>query len=187
LGSRLPTAAPILKRRLLVPLTKAVKRLLSDPPETTTRASGSGHAAERIDLNVAEATWRMSLATRVLLCAIDHDGVRESRRRNFETLLCRLAPGARIVPFKTTLPKGCCPWFFPIMVQKDAADVKQFLVTQQIGHFRVWIIRHEHVPLHRFPFEASLKQTMFALPVHQDLREDQMTVIADALNRWNHR
>jgi dTDP-4-amino-4,6-dideoxygalactose transaminase len=88
------------------------------------------------------------------------------------------------MPLLGDLRPGCCPLFFPVRAC-DAGDLSRFLAANGVDSFRFWSRCHKAMPLEMFPLETALKSEVIALPIHQDLDEEDMAYIADLLNRWN--
>jgi hypothetical protein len=89
-----------------------------------------------------------------------------------------------VSPLVPELPSGACPSWFPVRVD-DAEPLHRFLGGHGVDCLRFWSFFHRALPKERFPFEAALKRSVLALPVHQDLGEEDMAHLASLLDRWN--
>jgi dTDP-4-amino-4,6-dideoxygalactose transaminase len=135
-------------------------------------------------LDTDKASWRMSSLGRLVLRHTDHDAVRDARRRNFAFIAERFEAGKRARPLLGNLPEGVCPWQYPVRAE-DPIGLLQHLWGAGIESEIFWEFTHPAVPMAEFAFENDLKRHCIDIPVHQSLDEDDMAVIAQALNDWN--
>ncbi len=87
-----------------------------------------------------------------------------------------------IRPLLPELPEGCCPLYFPVVVQNPAA-IKEYLADQDIECFNWWQHLHEAVDWAQFPVAERLKRSVIALPVHQNLSKVQIEYAAKCLQQ----
>jgi len=133
----------------------------------------------------------MSTSASSVMSKANPSSVRSIRRRNYAVWTQAVAaiaanPGSReessIRPLLPKLPPGCCPLYFPVVVN-NPASVKQFLQQHDIECFNWWQHKHEAVNWERYPVAAQLKRCVVALPVHQKLTEAQILRAAKCLEQ----
>ena len=139
---------------------------------------------EKNALDIDRASWRMSSISRYLLRHTEHDTIRDIRRRNFTLLSERFEGGRLVRPLFSQLPPGCSPMMFPVWVEEPLALLRH-LFKAGIESDIFWEFTHPAVSMEPFAFEDDLKKRCIEIPVHQCLDEDDMAVIAGALNSWN--
>lgn len=127
--------------------------------------------------------WRISVAARLMTRASLARDIPDIRRSNYATLLARIENGSGLRVLLPKLPGGCSPLMFPVVVD-DARDLLRNLAATDIRAKHFWSFSHPQVPMENFLFEARLKRNTVALPVHQDLDEDDMIRIAEAVRAW---
>lgn len=123
--------------------------------------------------------WGISPASINLVKNTDLAKVKETRRRNFSHFLerllsseCREEIG---FPFES-LPDGVCPLFFPLLVEGDGTReyLYQSLKQEGITSHPWWPDFHPAVPWKEFPDAVSLKERLFGIPIHQDIRFEHL-------------
>jgi len=124
--------------------------------------------------------WMMSSFSKDLLSRTNHEGVVTRRRENFLYLLKRLRSNESMYPLYNTLPDGVCPWAFPLIVRERDRVYKQ-MNECGIGVFRFWWWKHPLIPQEENPEATSLRTNLLALPIHQDLSEKELSVLATTL------
>jgi dTDP-4-amino-4,6-dideoxygalactose transaminase len=185
LASRLPRATALFKKRASDPVVAALKSLLGAARAPASSPAGAEREEKRLmELKAERVSWRMSRVSRLLFRRLARPEVREIRRRNFEDLGRRLLDRGAVVPLLPGLPPGCCPLFFPVVVE-DPVGLQRHLAAHGVGTKHFWSFFHPAIPMERFPFESRLKRTVVVLPVHQDLGEDEVAYLADRVNAWN--
>jgi CelD/BcsL family acetyltransferase involved in cellulose biosynthesis len=98
------------------------------------------------------------------------------RRLNYEVLLEAFRD--RAPPAFSTVPEGASPLVFPLEAEIDG-DVADRLAQRGIDARPFWPVLHPSVPHAAFPGAAAWRRRFLALPVHQELRfEDLQRVIA---------
>jgi dTDP-4-amino-4,6-dideoxygalactose transaminase len=141
---------------------------------------------DSIDFRLERANWGMSWISRILLEHQRHERIRDIRVRNYELLLNNLVINDRIKPIVSNLPKGCCPWLFPV-ITSETDSLQKFLKSNGVMGCRVWPYFHDTLPQKSFPYESMLKRDTFVLPVHQDINEDEVLYLAKVVNEWSSR
>jgi dTDP-4-amino-4,6-dideoxygalactose transaminase len=103
--------------------------------------------------------------------------ISDRRRSNYRFLLERL--GHRVpVPF-APLPDGACPFAFPIEADEPGRAVSD-LEARGVMALQLWKHPHPALAVADFPRSARLRETVIALPVHQELSPANLRQIADA-------
>lgn len=124
--------------------------------------------------------WKMSSFSKNLLSRTNNVGVVTRRRENFLYLLEQLASHESMYPLFNALPEGVCPYFFPLIV-RERDKVYQQMNECGIEVFRFWWWKHPLVPEEENSEATSLRQNLLALPIHQDLTEKELSVVATTL------
>ncbi len=78
------------------------------------------------------------------------------------------------------LPDECCPLYFPLIVN-NPAEIVEALKLADIESFNWWQHMHDAVDWDQFPVARKMKQTIIALPVHQNLGSAQIIRIANCV------
>ena len=183
IAARYPGAAAAVTQKIGRALSAKAKALVYRSSES----SGSEDSEEALRRTMAlereRVLWSMSAIARRLFAGTSHDAVRDRRIRNFEAFAADFHPGRHVSALFPKLPPGTCPLFFPVRVS-DSAALYRYLRDHGVSVWRFWTVFHEVVPRERFPFESSLKGSVLALPIHQDLDENDMSTLASLVNRW---
>jgi dTDP-4-amino-4,6-dideoxygalactose transaminase len=119
-----------------------------------------------------------SATTDLLLRRLPYDAAREARAANYAFLLERLK---RFVPEGFAhLPEGASPFAFPILSDRKEVMLDR-LSRDGIAAIDLWSIPHPRLPVEDFPRAAALRQSVIALPVHQELGAPELERIVDAV------
>jgi dTDP-4-amino-4,6-dideoxygalactose transaminase len=120
-----------------------------------------------------------SSITQWLLARVLDAGIAERRRDNYRFLLDTLGPA---VPFPfASLPNGASPFAFPIKA-KDAARLATSLEMRGVKALLLWKNPHPSLRESEFPLAQTLRRSIVALPVHQELTRADMRWIADCVH-----
>lgn len=104
-------------------------------------------------------------------------GIAARRRANYRILLDDLG---HLVPRPfDALPEGASPFVFPIAT-RDKARVVQELTGKGLRVLDFWSVAHPSLPAAAFPDAARRRNTTVGLPVHQELRPQDLDAIVDA-------
>jgi len=141
---------------------------------------------EEMQMKIKQASWRMSSVARLLAHHADHSSVIETRRRNFQLLDEALRDRNGNRPLLRKLPRGCCPWLYPLW-EEDPEGIVRFLAARGVGSFRFWLADHPAIPMAEFSFERKLKRHVVVLPLHQGLSQTTITEVAALVNAWRSR
>jgi hypothetical protein len=118
-----------------------------------------------------------SSATQFLLPRVIDDGAAARRRLHYQLLLDELA--AYVPPPFNHVPDGASPFAFPIMVeQKEMVLVE--LARAGIIALNFWSVGHPALAAIQYPGTMARRSRTIGLPVHQELRLEDVEHIAKA-------
>lgn len=176
-----------IKRYGTDPLTAAIKRLrkakLSAGTSPTNAPADDANYRHIVALREESIQWRMSRLARALLPHFDYGEIIRHRRDNFLYLAEHFPDSAALRPLFAALPQNTCPLFFPVRCAEPRA-LQQHLAAARIESKWFWSFVHPTLRQEDFPEESRLKQTVVALPIHQDLAEDDLDRILATLRDW---
>jgi len=134
----------------------------------------------------------MSKFSAGLLSRANSEQIVQARRRHYlewldevkrlRTSTAGQSAAAGIRPLLDYLPSGCCPLYFPVLVESPA-KVTKFLAQHDIEAFNWWQYKHEAVDWSEFPMASKLKRSVVALPVHQKLPAGSVQRMAECLQQ----
>ena len=127
------------------------------------------------DFDLGEPGTSLSRATTYLLRRIVTPDAAAKRRRNYQLLLERL-PGRVAAPFDR-LPDGAAPFVFPLDTSDKEALLRP-LAAQGIHAFDFWSVAHPSLAVASFPAVEERRRRTVGLPVHQELRPQDVERIA---------
>ncbi|MHC2991999.1 hypothetical protein OB13_10515 [Pontibacter sp. HJ8] len=126
------------------------------------------------DPSTPPATISMHLLPKLL-----DESTADRRRENYRFLLKHLGdmvPG----PF-ASLPEGACPFAFPI----EVSHAREFLLrlrSRGVVGLLFWLNPHPSLPVADFPRSRELREGVVALPVHQELTQNDLKQIVSAVH-----
>jgi perosamine synthetase len=135
-----------------------------------------------VGFDTEHASFAMSTWSKHLLGHLDYASIRPQRRRNF-TMLAEQLAASGIAPWLDLEP-GVCPLFYPLLV-KDKPAAARVLRTRGVMATELW---NEGDPLsacHEGAGANFLRRHVLELPIHQDIREDQIRYIARQVTDLN--
>ena len=97
-----------------------------------------------------------------------------ARRTNYRRLLNAL--GEHVSPPFDELPAGASPFCFPVETERKA-EVLARLQRAHIAAIDFWSMPHASLPVDRFPQAARRRARTIGLPVHQELRAEDVARI----------
>lgn len=109
----------------------------------------------------------------------DFNEVYIKRRHNFEFILDKIHSVKNVRPIFDHLPRGVCPWGFPILI-KSRNKVHRYFRKRGIILPIHWILP-SIIPLDKFPISRFLQEHIITLPVHQGLSLDKLALILETL------
>ena len=124
-----------------------------------------------------------ALCERIVMSS-DWQAIVSSRRRNYELLNAALEENSLLHKLIPALPKGVCPWAYPVVLH-DRARFEHQLRDRGVPLFTFGEILH---PLLQSADESArrdaedLSQRLLALPVHQNLSAQDVTHYAQIIN-----
>jgi len=129
------------------------------------------------DFDPAWLDKRASWTARSLLRLLPAARIVARRRRNYARLEAALAglPGCR--PLFARLPEGCCPWLFPLLVD-DPEPAFARLCAARVPVTRFASTLWAGVDAATCAASARLSRQVLALPLHQELRDDELAWLA---------
>jgi dTDP-4-amino-4,6-dideoxygalactose transaminase len=116
-----------------------------------------------------------SSATLFLLPYVAHTDAAAHRRANYQMLLELLAE--HVPPPFAQLPQGASPFAFPIETDQKVA-LRERLAADGITALNFWSVAHPLLPTECFPHLARLRARILGLPVHQELRAQDLERVA---------
>lgn len=134
------------------------------------------YVAER-DFALGDPSRGPSAATVVALPRVVRVDAAARRRANYLCLL--LVLGDRAPAAFRRLPAGASPFVFPIE-SEDKPNTLRRLRSCGVRAIDVWSVPHPALPVDDFPGAASLRAKVIGLPVHQEMREQDVASVVDA-------
>jgi CelD/BcsL family acetyltransferase involved in cellulose biosynthesis len=124
-----------------------------------------------------------SSATEVLLPRLADPSVVDRRERNYRELQRRL--GRLVLPPFDELPAAASPFGLPLRTAEKASMLDR-LAAAGIRGLDFWRVPHPLLRVDEFPFERELRATTVVVPVHQELRANDVSAIARAARLRKH-
>ncbi len=128
----------------------------------------------------AVGTWRCARITRGLLRLVDPETVIRRRRAHYERLLAGIEGVPQLRPLMPPLPAGVCPLVLPLVTSERNQWVRS-LAEAGIPAIPWWGGYHRGLPWQDYPDACYLKDHVFALPVHQDLKDSEIEYMIAAV------
>lgn len=136
-----------------------------------------------ITFDRSTANWSISPTSRRIAYRSPHAQIAPRRRENYTFLADELAGLDAASPLYTTLPKGTCPLWLPLVVDEPESLVRE-LARHRIGSEAFWCEFHPAFPADEFPESTYLKTHVVALPIHQDLDAHLLEHVVDVVRAW---
>jgi len=137
------------------------------------------------DFALGDAASAPVRLTRRLLPRLADPGVAAARRAGYHVMFGAL--GELVPPPFAELPGGASPFVFPIAVSGKAAAVRR-LAELGIDALALWSAPHPSLDAGAFPRAGRLRETVVGLPVHQELRPQDLArivrVVRQLRSRW---
>jgi hypothetical protein len=129
------------------------------------------------DFSLGDPARRATTLTSTLLPRLVVGPVAGVRARHYRRLLHDLAPWVP-EPFRRD-PEELSPFAFPVFVD-DKERAAALLLRQGIRAVNAWSVPHPSLPVHAFPGAAHRRSGTLLLPVHQELRAEDLDHIVSA-------
>lgn len=186
----LPDGAAVLCR---TPLTRAATRATAGRGIGKVLDLHASWAAQRVPLHrpakprpydpaadfaLGVPNSRPATASRALLRRVVDTGAAAARRKHYRLVLT--AAGAHVPRPFAVLPQGASPWVLPLEVD-DKPGARQRLARAGIGTLDMWSVPHPALEAGRFPAIAARRSRTVGLPVHQELRRQDVERAAEAV------
>lgn len=167
---------PLIALSPLVLGSRAVERVFS-------RSSSAHYNPDDEDFRFATEilSWGIAPFSLRVLARIDWTRVASRRQQNYRFLARALQGIAGCRVMLPNLPDYTCPLYLPIFVQWSPSDAYHHLARQRIYADVFWEQEHPAVDWRQFPEARELKRQVLALPVHQDVDEEQLEHLAATL------
>jgi dTDP-4-amino-4,6-dideoxygalactose transaminase len=136
-----------------------------------------------ISFDPATKDWSASRLTAFIARHADHDRIKKRRRDNFELLADTLRGSKHLELLYPEMPEGVCPLGLPIIVD-DAAELHTFLEEHGVKSDLFWKTSHDKSPGAEFPDAQFLRQHIVMLPIHQEVDEKSLRLMARRLRQW---
>jgi dTDP-4-amino-4,6-dideoxygalactose transaminase len=168
------------RRLALRRVAKAHRSWLAQRSPALARApsagAGSGlDGAPPGEFSLGDADERASPLTAAMLPRLLDQDVAARRRSNYAVLADRL--GRLVPPPFLPLDPDASPFAFPIAVEDKHALLGR-LGDAGIRALDLWSVPHPTLPVERFPGAARRRRTTIGLPVHQELSDGHLELIA---------
>jgi dTDP-4-amino-4,6-dideoxygalactose transaminase len=157
-----------------------VKRAIEGIKRYRKRVTGIDYSLGADSFEPRTGDYEASWITKALLKRVRGEEVIRRRRQNYLFLLEHLDGEEGVCPVRRDLPEGVCPLYFPLRVS-DSTEYGRRLQASGIEAMPFWSHGASFLPKDVFEDTLSLKKTILALPIHQDLTLQHMRKIADAL------
>lgn len=130
------------------------------------------------DFALGDPASAPSTVSAALLPRVADSGAAAARRAHYRVLFEALADHVPR-PF-APLPDGASPWMFPVEVDRKAA-LRDRLAADGIGTLDIWRVPHPLLAVERFPDAARRRECTMGLPVHQELRPEDLERIIQSM------
>lgn len=140
---------------------------------------GRSHSMQE-EFDLGDPTERQTIAAASILSKAYHESIAHQRRTNYRYLLERLSEWVP-APF-ASLPDGASPFAFPVEADEPEDAVKD-LRARGVKALMLWRYPHPSLAGARFPAAMRLRETVIALPVHQELTSARLRQIAEAARK----
>jgi dTDP-4-amino-4,6-dideoxygalactose transaminase len=108
----------------------------------------------------------------------------ERRRRHYRVLLGELA--GQVPAALAVLPDGASPYFFPVQTT-DKPGLISLLDEHEIDAVDFWGTGHPSLPAAAFPTAGQFRASIVGVPVHQELRRQDLERIVTVVRQWGGR
>ena len=135
---------------------------------------------ESFDFDGACLGWGMDRFAHRILERSSEARIVARRRRNYTVVLELIAKHPEIRAFFPTLAEGTCPLYFPL-TSPSPSEAARRLWSRGYAAIIWWSHFHPAVAWEEYPDAAWLKNNVIALPIHQDIGDDQLRAMVGLL------
>lgn len=112
------------------------------------------------------------------------DDIAARRMSNYERLAVELDGVEGVRPFWSSLPPGTAPLNLPVLIDEvDRFDVYKRMRSHGIGVVALYHTLVDAITAEAFPTSHEISRKILNLPIHQDVRSEDMGIIAETLRR----
>ena len=130
---------------------------------------------------------RISQTTLEAFCASRLDQVSEVRRRNYLLLAAYLADLNGIEVMYPELPDRIVPQSFPILIKNLSREKVYFaMIEKGVRVIALYYKLIEQISAQEHPISYDISNRILNLPIHQDLTQDNLRLIAKSLHEVLH-
>lgn len=122
----------------------------------------------------------ISYLSKRLLERIDYKKIFEKRRKNYLLLLSIIQKSLYARPLYNELHEGVCPLVLPVII-KNRDEVCRALNKKFIHAIPWWSGYHSELTWDQFEEAQFLKDNLLALPIHQDLNDEDIHFVGVSL------
>jgi dTDP-4-amino-4,6-dideoxygalactose transaminase len=145
------------------------------------REGRDGKYSPKEDFELGDPASRPSSATLFLLGRVADRDAAQRRRDNYAFLLERLADLV-LRPFDR-VPEGASPFFFPVVTGRKR-ELLDWLRPHGVDALDFWSAAHPLLPSSGFPRARALRTQVVGLPVHQELRPQDLERVVETVLSW---
>lgn len=120
-----------------------------------------------------------SSALEFLLRRVVDRGAAATRRAHYELLLAELSE--LVAPAFAAMQEGASPFAFPVATLQKA-ELLERLRSNGVNALDFWSVPNPILPAHEFPGAMALRRSIVALPVHQELRPQDIERVVRAVH-----
>jgi dTDP-4-amino-4,6-dideoxygalactose transaminase len=141
---------------------------------------GDRGSAPGQDFDLGDADTPASRLTTALIPRLADAHAAARRRSNYRILLEEL--GDRVQPMFPAIPEGASPIAFLFRLAPEQQQrMRGTLVDRGVRAANFWLVPHPSVPDEGFDRSRSLRSSIVGLPVHQELRADDLEHIISSV------
>jgi perosamine synthetase len=144
------------------------------------RVKGDEEYVPEDDFALGNPASKPSSATLFLLGRVADARAAQLRRENYAFLLEKF-PDLVLRPFDR-LPEGASPFFFPVETDRKE-ELLGWFARRGVDALDFWSVAHPLLPS-GFPRARALRRRVVGVPVHQELRRQDLERLANTLQEW---
>jgi dTDP-4-amino-4,6-dideoxygalactose transaminase len=152
--------------------------VLTELSELSLWIAGRESRSSKDEFELGDPNEPLSFGAERILPKAYHESIADRRRANYRYLFKRLSACVP-APF-ASLPDGASPFAFPIEAD-EPGRVVEALQLRGVNALLLWKHPHPSLAVANYPIARRLRETVIALPVHQELTSANLRQIADAV------